>query len=221
MPREVDFINREQYMAELTRLLSFMSSWDRRAALEKYDALLKEAEDPEAMMEELGTPTRLAIDLARTYVPTAAPEVTEAEVTEAEEEEAPEQFALDLEPEKEQPAPEPAVVEKTRGGVLAVYLIPAIVIGLPVALVLACIGLAVFAAGAALIAFAVRTALPFIAALSLVSDLLLTVGAALVLCAVGLLLVWLGLWLAITLCRLWIGGVIALGRKLCVKKEVV
>ena len=205
-------------MAELTRLLSFMSSWDRRAALEKYNALFDAAEDPEALMEELGTPTRLAIDLARTYVPTAAPEVTETEVAEAEE--IPEQFALDLEPEKEQPAPEPVVTEKTRGGVLAVYLIPAIVIGLPVALVLACIGLAVLAAGAALIAFGVKTALAFMASLSLVSDVLLVIGAALVLCAVGLLLAWLGLWLAITLCRLWIGGIVALGRKLCVKEVV-
>ena len=60
-------------MAELTRLLGFMSSWDRQAVLEKYEALFAAAEDPDALTEELGTPTKLAIDLAATYVPTPAP----------------------------------------------------------------------------------------------------------------------------------------------------
>ena len=207
-------------MAELTRLLGFMSSWDRQAALKKYEALLSSAEDPEAMMEELGTPTRLAIDLARTYVPSPAPDPAERE-TEDGQAEVPEQFTLDLEPEKEASQPEPVYEEKTKIGVLIVYLIPAVIIGLPVALALICIGLPFLAAGAAAIAFAVKSALAVIGMLALVSDILLTLGAALVLCAVGLLLCWFGLWLSITLCRLWIGGVlVGLGRKLCVKKEV-
>ena len=207
-------------MAELTRLLGFMSSWDRQDTLKKYDALLSSAEDPEAMMEELGTPTRLAIELARTYVPSAAPDPAAA-APEDEAEEAPEQFTLDLEPEKKLPEPEPVYVEKTRTGALIAYLIPAIIIGLPVALALICVGLPFLAAGAAGIAFAVMSALAAVGMLSLVSDILLTLGAALVLCAVGLLLCWFGLWLSITLCRLWIGGaVVGLGRKLCVKKEV-
>ena len=206
-------------MAELTRLLGFMSSWDRQDALKKYEALLSSAEDPEAMMEELGTPTRLAIDLARTYVPSHAPDPAAA--TEPEQDEVPEQFTLDLEPEKETSQPEPVYEEKTKTGALIVYLIPAVIIGLPVALALICVGLPFLAAGAAGIAFAVKSALAAVGMLSLVSDILLTLGAALVLCAVGLLLCWFGLWLSITLCRLWIGGaVVGLGRKLCVKKEV-
>ena len=206
-------------MAELSRLLGFMSSWDRQAALKKYDALFDTAEDPEALIEELGTPTRLAIELARSYVPTAAPEYGAERA--AEETAAPEQFAIELTPETEAPPSEPVVTETTRIGALVAYLIPAILIGLPVALALICIGLPILAAGAACIAFAVKQALALAAMLSLASDILLTAGAALALCALGLLLCWLGLWLGITLCRLWIGDVVVpLGRKLCVKKEV-
>ena len=51
-------------MAELDRLLGFMSSWDRDIALKKYQALSAAASDEQALIEELGTPTKLAIDLA-------------------------------------------------------------------------------------------------------------------------------------------------------------
>ena len=208
-------------MAELTRLLGFMSSWDRQAALKKYDALFDAAEDPEALIEKLGTPTRLAIELARAYVPTVAPEPGTGETAEKEEA-IPEQLVIELAPERETLPPEPAVRKTTKTGALIAYLIPAVLVGLPVALVLVCIGLPILAAGAALIAFAVKEGLAFVAMLSLASDILLAAGAALVLCALGLVLCWLGLWLSITLCRAWIGGaVVPLGRRLCVKKEAV
>lgn len=62
-------INKQKYLAELTKLLGFMSTADRAAAIRKYSAMLDAAEDEAALMDELGTPTRLAISLARSYVP--------------------------------------------------------------------------------------------------------------------------------------------------------
>ena len=197
-----------------------MSSWDRQAVLEKYEALFDAAEDPDALTEELGTPTRLAIELARTYVPSPPPAAVTPAAPDADAEEIPEQFSIALEPDKPAPEEAPELVERTRIGALIAYLIPAIVIGLPITAVLVCIGLPFLAAGGAVVFSAVKGALTAVAALSLVSDILLTVGAALVLCAVGLLLFWLGLWLIMELCWLWVGkALVPLGRKLCVKKE--
>lgn len=46
-------------------LLAFMSSWDRAAVLEDYAARLDGAEDPAALMRELGTPTRASLSGVR------------------------------------------------------------------------------------------------------------------------------------------------------------
>ena len=46
-----------------------MSSWARKAVLEDYSARFDAAEDTEALLEELGTPTRVAYVLAQSYVP--------------------------------------------------------------------------------------------------------------------------------------------------------
>lgn len=196
-----------------------MSSWDRQTALERYTALFDAAEDEEALAEELGTPTKLAIELARTYVPTTAPAPRAEPETAETPEEVPEQISWDLNPEPKAEETAPATVRKLSGGALAAYLVPAIVIGLPVTVALVCLGIPFLAAGAALIVAAVKEALAVAAALGLVSDILLTLGAALAVCAVGLLLCWLGLWISMELCYLWVAKVVvALGRKLCVKE---
>ena len=51
-----------------------MSTADRAAAINKYSAMLDAAADADAVMQELGTPTKLAISLARSYVPGAMQE---------------------------------------------------------------------------------------------------------------------------------------------------
>lgn len=248
-------------MAELDRLLGFMSSWDRYAALKKYQALFAAASDEEALIEELGTPTKLAIDLAAAYVPTPspsalanaliqcpvaledmlrAPGAPAATLDEPEPEEAddgapkPETWVFESagEPESIEAAPEAepepelqwgdtaaAPASRVRGGVLAAYLIPAIVIGLPVAAVLVCVGVPFLCGGGALIYGAVHEVLKVLGSLTLVSDMLLTGGAALLLCAVGLLLAWFGLWLSIQLCWVWVNALCGLGRRLCVREE--
>ena len=126
---------------------------------------------------------------------------------------------MDLTSEQTEPETEKKTVRKVSVGAVAAYLIPAVVIGLPVTVVLVCIGVPFLAAGAALIVEAVKSALAVIAALALVSDVLVTLGAALVLCALGVLLCWLGLWISMELGSIWVEKVVlALGRKLCVKE---
>ena len=69
-------------MAELSKLLGFMSAWDRRDALAKYDAMFDEAADEAELIDTLGSPTKLAIGLALNYVPSPPPAVMVAETAE-------------------------------------------------------------------------------------------------------------------------------------------
>ena len=185
--------------------------------MNRYRDLFAAAEDQEALAEALGTPTKLAIELARNYAPTSAPG-RDAAVTAEPEAPAPEQFRMDLDPEAPA-APGAKPVRRVSKAALTAYLLPALVIGLPVTVVLLCLGIPILAAGAALIVDAVKTAMAVIAALVLVSDVLVTLGAALLLCALGLLLCWLGIWISVELARVWVEKVVlALGRRLCVKE---
>ena len=236
-----------------------MSSWDRQDALIKYRAMFASCADEEALMEELGTPTKLAISLAATYVPSPSPSALAAalmqcpvaledmlrdpgilaadlNVPEPEPEDAPkpETWVFDSAPapvEEPAPAPEPddapAAAEelppaekRVRGGALAAYLVPAILIGLPIAVALVCLGLPFLCGGAALIGTSVYEALQVFGSLTLVSDMLLVGGATLLACAVGLLLAWFGLWLSMELCWLWVGrALVGLGKRLCLREE--
>ena len=81
---EVSSINRQKFLAELNKLLGFMSSWDREATIEKYNAMFDAAESEAEVLVMLGNPTRLAITLANEYVPTPAPTAKPAEQKPAE-----------------------------------------------------------------------------------------------------------------------------------------
>ena len=249
----VDHINQERYLAELDRLLGFMSSWDRQAALKKYRAMFASSRDEQALIEELGTPTKQAIELAASYVPTRPPSALAQALAECpvaledllrdpgalaaelsdplpQESDAPQPvtWVFDAPEQPSEPeAPEEAETEAedaprspVKTGALVAFLIPAIVIGLPIAVVLVSIGLPFIGAGVVLILTAVLQALRFIGQLRLVSDMLLTGGAALIAGAVGLALCWFGLWLSLELCWLWVGKALTgLGRRLCLRKE--
>lgn len=235
-------MTRQQYIAELHSLLGFMSQEDRQRTIEKYNRMFNKASDEEEFMARLGTPTKVAIKLAGEYVPSTpeqrAEEDAERELFEAQstvfdggsvsESEmtgitaAP--IQADTEPvpaaEAVESAP-PAPARKARsvkGGLLVVYILLSLIIALPVALVLVLVGIPFTAAGAAIGYSSIMAAPEFIGALSLFSDISLVVGALLVVLAVALVLVWFGLWLSITLAKLWIGGVFRLGAKLCIKE---
>ena len=66
-------MNRQKFLAELSRLLGFMSSWDREAEMNKYTAMFDAAEDEAALIESIGTPTQIAISVALGYKPSPRP----------------------------------------------------------------------------------------------------------------------------------------------------
>ena len=60
-------INRQRYMAELSKLLTFMFKEDRDEILQHYNRLLDESDDPDALLAEFGSPTKLAVTISRSY----------------------------------------------------------------------------------------------------------------------------------------------------------
>ncbi len=60
-------INKQKFLAELGRLLTFMYEEDRQQALNMYDAMFDSAQDEHALMQVLVSPTRQAVVIARAY----------------------------------------------------------------------------------------------------------------------------------------------------------
>ena len=226
-------------MAELAKLLGFMSAWDRKDTLQKYEGIIDSYADFEELVATIGTPTKLAISLALNYVPSPAPvaiPVEEVETVEIPQEDFPEipaagegeespvlitedvpeeEATQELEIVPQRPA------KKVRFFGLLATIIFTIIIGIPIALVLICIGLPFVVSGLGLGAGIIWGALAAIPMLALFSDILAVLGVGLVLLAIALLIFWFGLWLSFELGYLWIGGVILrLGRALTYKKEV-
>lgn len=121
------------------------------------------------------------------------------------------------EAEAEEPGPARRAVHPAG---TAVYVLFALMIGIPVTLLLILTGVPVLLLGMGAIAGTVYAGMHIITALGMFSDVLLVVGAGLAICALGLLIAWLGLWLSIELGSLWINAVmLRLGRALCFKRE--
>lgn len=225
-------MNPNIYLAELAKLLGFMSFWDRSAVLAEYAAKFENTDDPEALAEALGSPTRVAITLARDYVPSPPPEVAvSAQTEEPEETEAPDAAAAVAaaveaavaENAAETPAAKPKRVPKARrsaGGVV-LSIVLGIVIALPITLIGLAIGVPFLLGGGAAVWAAVSAAIHVLPVLGLISDLLLILGGCLVVAAIGLLVAAFGLWLSLSLAGVWLEKVVfPLGRRLCRKKEV-
>ena len=60
-------MNKQKFLAELGRLLTFMYEEDRVQALAMYTAMFDETADEPALLRLLVSPTRQAVNLARTY----------------------------------------------------------------------------------------------------------------------------------------------------------
>ncbi len=60
-------INKQKFLAELGRLLTFMYEEDRQRALALYHQIFDEAEDEQGVLQILVSPTRQAVNLARAY----------------------------------------------------------------------------------------------------------------------------------------------------------
>ena len=223
-------------MAELTKLLGFMSSWDRQAVLDEYAAKFDNCDDFDALTESLGSPTRVAIALARDYVPTPPPKPAEpADTPLPEETAAPAETSETPSAEPEAPLPEPADEPaapapaaaapvkrpKPSGGAVALCVILGLIIALPVTVALLLIGIPFLVCGVCVIVAAVSAVLQALPALGLFSDILLVAGGGLAAAALGLLAAAFGLWLSLSLAGLWLEKVVfPVGRRICRKKEV-
>lgn len=60
-------INKQKFLAELGRLLTFMSEEDRIEALTLYEKMFDDAGDEQALMSAMQSPTRQAVVIARAY----------------------------------------------------------------------------------------------------------------------------------------------------------
>ena len=60
-------INKQKFLAELAKLLTFMYEEDRQLALGAYTAMFEEAEDEQALLQALVSPLRQAVEVARAY----------------------------------------------------------------------------------------------------------------------------------------------------------
>ena len=64
---EVNKINRQKFLTELAKLLSFMYEEDRQRALSMYERMFDITEDEQALIQHLMSPTRQAVIIARAY----------------------------------------------------------------------------------------------------------------------------------------------------------
>lgn len=66
-------MNKQRYLAELQRLLVFMTEEDRSAAVQRYAAMFDAAgeDGADALIAKIGSPTKVAIALSRGYEPGA------------------------------------------------------------------------------------------------------------------------------------------------------
>ena len=64
---EVTDINKQKFLAELGKLLTFMYEEDRRLALGMYEDMFDQCGDEQLLLQHLGTPTRQAVIVARAY----------------------------------------------------------------------------------------------------------------------------------------------------------
>lgn len=66
-PMEVKGINKQKFLAELGRLLTFMYEEDRQTALAMYSKMFDDAAEEQRLLQLLVSPTRQAVVLARSY----------------------------------------------------------------------------------------------------------------------------------------------------------
>lgn len=300
--REVSAINKQKFLAELAKLLTFMYEEDRQRALGAYTEMFEEAEDEQVLLQALVSPLRQAVEVARAYnsgrqslsaetrsredgeqddsfleairriraealstqpvrevvdedqislfdAPEEEPEEeeapaeSEAEAEEGEEagepvEEAAEELEdeSEAEPKAEAPAepeaPVPAeppaeqdlrlpvqkTIRKPRILLLILYILIAIPLGLVGFIILLIPALASLAAAAACIIVAILAISSSLASFPKIANLLVALGAALILLAVGLVFLMLFIWFLGGAIGGMINGLITLGGKWCYKE---
>lgn len=110
----IQIMNKPQYLAELGRLLIFMTSADREETLSRYGTLFDLAgpDGADALISHIGSPTVAAIRLSRTYKPGSIADsvLDESLQGSAKQPSAPAEQASHGPAPEEAPAPEPPLI---------------------------------------------------------------------------------------------------------------
>lgn len=104
---------------------------------------------------------------------------------------------------------------KAKVGLLILYIILGVAVGLPLTVLFACVALGIFGCGGALIATAALLVSFCFLGMSVVADILLLAGAALVLAALGLLLLFFAVWFFIRCVVGFVNLILRKGREWC------
>lgn len=104
---------------------------------------------------------------------------------------------------------------KAKVGLLILYIILGVAVGLPLTVLFACVALGIFGCGGALIAAAALLVSFCFLGMSVVADILLLAGAALVLAALGLLLLFFAVWFFIRCVVDFVNLILRKGREWC------
>ena len=104
---------------------------------------------------------------------------------------------------------------KAKVGLLILYVILGVAVGLPLTVLFACVALGIFGCGGALIAAAALLVSFCFLGMGVVADILLLAGAALVLAALGLLLLFFAVWFFIRCVVGFVNLILRKGREWC------
>lgn len=104
---------------------------------------------------------------------------------------------------------------KAKVGLLILYIILGVAVGLPLTVLFACVALGIFGCGGALIAAAALLVSFCFLGMGVVADILLLAGAALVLAALGLLLLFFAVWFFIRCVVGFVNLILRKGREWC------
>ena len=250
------FLNKQRYLAELQRLLVFMTEDDRSQTIRRY-AELFDAAGPEGeseLLSRIGSPTKAAIGLSRGYEPgqprrplpgVQGENKRPATLTQTQDDpwgdlpafDLPDYIAEDA-PEDAEPASDQAErrfsmpdlpaytapaepvrapsVQRSIPLGLGIPLFALVVIGLgvPLAAALLAAAAALLVPGCAGLFGAYLTAVGGLWCLSFMADAILMFGAAFIVLALGIVLLFGGVWLDVKLARLYIRGLRWVGGEL-------
>ena len=260
-------MNKQRFLAELQRLLVFMTETDRAEVIRRYTELFDAAgpEGEAALITGIGSPTKAAISLSRGYEPGVLPDTfpgvsdipvqmpqevpspepeepddpladvpsfdlpdyvqDEEETDTAAFAESEEPFAIPDLPGTIRTSDEPAASSGRRlmplGLGIPLFVIIMAVLGIPLAAVCVCIALALLVPGAAVFFLAFLIAVGGFWCLSFIADAILLFGAAFIVLAFGIIILFVGLWIGVKLIGLYIRGVSLLADTFFRRKEAV
>lgn len=213
-------MNKQRYLAELGQLLVFMTAKDRDETLRRYGELFDQAgeEGLQALLERVGSPTRTAIRLSRSYSPG---HITDELLPNTDQSWPADGLTLDDGADKKPPTAaarfiamplDPPDEEEKKNQKTTVRSMP-LWVGIP--LFLLAVAVLALPLGAVVLAVLPVLAVPGLCVLvgawlafvgglwciSYIADAIMMFGVAFIVLAVGLLTLWCGFWLDVQIVR--------------------